>query len=68
MTKNRFTGDLGMFTLEFDRDCLSFAQRSKKSSKSSSGPEAGTEDVDLTKKKIIKSSPTLQEVMAREGI
>jgi len=30
VTKNRFSGDLGMFNLEFDRECLSFAVRPKK--------------------------------------
>jgi len=29
VTKNRFSGDLGMFNLEFNRDCLSFASKKK---------------------------------------
>ncbi|OXA57617.1 twinkle protein, mitochondrial [Folsomia candida] len=29
VTKNRFSGDLGMFTLEFNRDCLSYATKKK---------------------------------------
>jgi len=32
VTKNRFSGDLGMFNLEFDRECLSFAVKPKKPS------------------------------------
>lgn len=29
VTKNRFSGDLGMFVLEFNRDCLSFVTKKK---------------------------------------
>lgn len=29
ITKNRFSGDLGMFTLEFDREALSFSPKKK---------------------------------------
>jgi len=29
VTKNRFSGDLGMFTLDFDRETLSFAPKKK---------------------------------------
>jgi len=29
VTKNRFSGDLGMFSLDFNRDCLSYAIKKK---------------------------------------
>lgn len=51
VTKNRFSGDLGMFTLEFNRECLSYSAKKKPrpdqvimKSKSSSSSGGKTDD------------------------